>query len=1352
MEPFSVAQEIVTSLLPLLPYLIKGGKIIAESALESAGQELGRQGMELPKKIWEKLWPKIKTKDAAREALQDVAEAPDDPEAQVVLRRQIQKLLEGDPSLTDELRVLITGQVNANNHSQILQGEFHQPIIATGTVYVNMGNPSTDNMVRDSLVTENPSDSTVNNFLDYVASRKRRVLSSIENDEGAFFRKYNPSIYVNRVDVEDKFSRFMKSPEKRCFVVTGEAGKGKSNLLCHLSSLFAYSGGVQIPLLMDGSSINVGEKPLMRHFEDELFVPHSLFRTLQDICARLKEQKGRLIIFIDAINEIRGEDAFQNFNRHFDNFIKYVERENLPIYFCISCRSEFWTQFSLHGSWARHQVFEPLGPELPSCELSGFLDENGEFERAKQLYFKQYGIGGDLSGNARTLCHDPLLLRIFCDASRPSESTGEGTAPSFVPSEIDHLRRKDILDRFVEEKRSAILMASTLAINDNRTSGFPEASREQVYRLTTRYLLYIAHEMYFQRRAYLTGDEVFKVAARLDHPDAKLGRNIFTSDKRSIFFHLLEEGILRRQTNDTYEFVFELYFEYSLGRYFALEDWAQVGEGNAEVTVEALSDKLLNLMKEHNLLISQHGFTNLFGALFFAVLVTEGAQAGSPEEDVYRKNRNVFFELLRTMSHAQNAGLMWVQQACALVRDAEIAQPVSHNGNTNLQNQKYLNRLLDLLSGLSKTSDFVIMWDLENTLEILSRVNFQLTLSHIEMWAVNGSGLQPIFATRALARLALSNVNEEPIQTIIDLLVRLAGLEKFRNDFWFARELVFASYKIVDYTRSGRIKKPSTQAIKDLIEMVSSFAYTSENRFIRGVALAALPFMDIFPAIPSLEVLSTYLANERWNWGIWDLASELQKWPDTWPDDDDAWIWKALERITVREDEHIRYAVDVTLNALYHRNPGQVSTIRSMLRGNRWLSHLRYGVCDDAHMDRLGVVYAPIFMEPAHDNHVECRERLQSILDLLQTAGVDSHGKRLYNWITPRLATEDDLRRVHSGNVDRHRDGSPWPDYISTVRIASEKALNSNDVRSRSGPSELRYESYDVALLSAGSVLTGIDYVMHENGARAAIALNRPPGHLANNTICLFNNVAIGARYAQEVHKNISKVMIVDCDAHQGKHTHYAFLRDPNVVYFSLHVQGNYSIEDGRMEHTGKDTGRGYTFNMPYPERIGDEGYKYIIDNLMVPLALEYKPDLILLSAGFDGHFDDPLTPPSLLTEESFIHLAEKLLEISKALDIKIVSSLEGGYGLEGLARSMVHMMAVLGGWPEDARKKIGFTPIPAGGLNILTEPVSIAHDLVRERVRLMKEDSLVVKNYCFDLDRPYWRSFLEEGQVGVGS
>ncbi len=252
-----------------------------------------------------------------------------------------------------------------------------------------------------------------------------------------------------------------------------------------------------------------------------------------------------------------------------------------------------------------------------------------------------------------------------------------------------------------------------------------------------------------------------------------------------------------------------------------------------------------------------------------------------------------------------------------------------------------------------------------------------------------------------------------------------------------------------------------------------------------------------------------------------------------------------------------------------------------------------------------------------------------------------------------------------------------------------------------------------MALLAAGGVFNAIDRVVAD--LDSAFCLIRPPGHHALREkgmgFCVFNNVALGARYAQNKH-GLKKVLIVDWDVHHGNGTQEAFWHDPSVLYFSLHRYPHYP-GTGSIEEIGGGEGRGYTVNIPLPPRCGDSDYIYIFKEVLLPIAKEFKPDITFVSAGFDAHQDDPLGGMNL-TSQSYGALTSLAKEFSK----RIVSCLEGGYNLKALRESVLAHLDSLASRPEGTRGPRGreFNLFPKGRID--EEPNS----QVREIVKKVKE------------------------------
>jgi acetoin utilization deacetylase AcuC-like enzyme len=263
------------------------------------------------------------------------------------------------------------------------------------------------------------------------------------------------------------------------------------------------------------------------------------------------------------------------------------------------------------------------------------------------------------------------------------------------------------------------------------------------------------------------------------------------------------------------------------------------------------------------------------------------------------------------------------------------------------------------------------------------------------------------------------------------------------------------------------------------------------------------------------------------------------------------------------------------------------------------------------------------------------------------------------------MASEDEIHLAHTRQY--------WKTVLHDV---SRKAG-----RLSTGDTNLGDHSLDTALLAAGGALSAVDAVM-EGRVKNAFAAVRPPGHHANASrgmgFCVFNTVAAAARYAQKVF-GVDRVLIVDWDVHHGNGTQEIFYSDPSVLFFSTH-QSPWYPGTGASDETGDGAGTGYTINCPFPAGSGHAEILGAFRKKLLPAALDFKPALVLVSAGFDSRRGDPLGRFTL-RDSDFAEMTSITMEIAAASAAgRLVSVLEGGYNLNGLAKAaQAHFEALRG-------------------------------------------------------------------------
>jgi acetoin utilization deacetylase AcuC-like enzyme len=245
--------------------------------------------------------------------------------------------------------------------------------------------------------------------------------------------------------------------------------------------------------------------------------------------------------------------------------------------------------------------------------------------------------------------------------------------------------------------------------------------------------------------------------------------------------------------------------------------------------------------------------------------------------------------------------------------------------------------------------------------------------------------------------------------------------------------------------------------------------------------------------------------------------------------------------------------------------------------------------------------------------------------------------------------------------------------------------------------------SFEAALHAAGGAIAMVDALLGPERARAGASLMRPPGHHAEQAramgFCLFDNVAIGAQHALDEH-GAARVMVVDWDVHHGNGTNAIFHDRDDVLFCSIHESPLYP-GTGPASDVGHGAGEGFTVNMPVPGGSGDDVFLAHLEHVVAPLARSFAPDLLLLSAGFDAHADDPLAS-CIVTDDGYAGMAALLRATADELGIALGIVLEGGYDLGALARGVTLTLEVAGAADPPAPPHVALHPLAARTLERL--------------------------------------------------
>lgn len=298
--------------------------------------------------------------------------------------------------------------------------------------------------------------------------------------------------------------------------------------------------------------------------------------------------------------------------------------------------------------------------------------------------------------------------------------------------------------------------------------------------------------------------------------------------------------------------------------------------------------------------------------------------------------------------------------------------------------------------------------------------------------------------------------------------------------------------------------------------------------------------------------------------------------------------------------------------------------------------------------EKIAVIYSDKYLLHETGNHPESPLRVKKAINLIREAELTVEGKIVI--LPPIKASEKDILKIHSREL------------LETIKKISLKGGGLITLDTIISP-----QSYKVALLAAGGVIKATQIVL-KGDVKKAFALIRPPGHHASYNrakgFCLFNNIAIAAKNALE--EGLRRILIFDWDAHHGDGTQEIFYNTSKILYISIHQDGRTLYPGtGFIDEIGRKEGRGFNINIPLPPQATGKSALKALKEIVEPVIEQYKPELIMISAGYDGHYADTISD-LMFTTETYYEMAETLSQKAKKYTYgKIVVALEGGYHLK---------------------------------------------------------------------------------------
>ena len=318
-------------------------------------------------------------------------------------------------------------------------------------------------------------------------------------------------------------------------------------------------------------------------------------------------------------------------------------------------------------------------------------------------------------------------------------------------------------------------------------------------------------------------------------------------------------------------------------------------------------------------------------------------------------------------------------------------------------------------------------------------------------------------------------------------------------------------------------------------------------------------------------------------------------------------------------------------------------------------------------MKKTCIISSPRYLDHKTGvNHPESPKRIDTIIKSIEDSRIIERG--FCCLLEPKTSSLKDLKLVHSNS------------YITLVKRICEHGGGLLDI----GDTVASPNSYYVARLAVGGVIKAIKNVF-EGKVKNSFAFVRPPGHHAGKSyamgFCIFNNVAVAAAYLINI-LGLKRVLVLDIDAHHGNGTQEIFFRTNKVLYISLHMHPLQSFPGtGFIDEIGKEEGLGYTVNIPFPLGTGDSAYFKAFKDIIIPIFYQYNPEFILVSAGFDGYYNDQVAGLSL-SAQIYPKLFRLILRMAKDVCFnRVVAVLEGGYKIRILKKIALATVATMAGF-----------------------------------------------------------------------
>jgi len=1111
-------------------------------------------------------------------------------------------------------------------------------------------------------------------------------------------------LYVPR-DIDLHLRDFLETGDKDIFIIVDVAGAGKTAVMATSAynslkaekpviflkgaDLQAAPSSAQVPANSAHICHNLIERAAVSLYApvwNELGVSTNV--THEHECRNFWESLNELfpppkplVIMLDAINEFH--DSSDDGRRSLKALLHRLS--GIGIKFVLSCRVEFWDSED-HGfktvtydDEIRNRLFIPAGRD--GYYGSGFVADSthqglgtftdSEFERVWEKYRMYYRVTGTPILEAREVLRHPLYLFFFCKANEGRHL-----------GRFSHANSNDVLCQFAADVADKIAKKLTPMRGD---------SADRATRQFVEYVMAaLAWEKFKGGRTWIPDHEALRLLTSYarEHAPPQLAQSLTTG--RKLLECLVSEGVLRRNADD-YKFSFDVLREYLCGTWLAKQRsfdertipgevlWMQQlhARGYLQV-VEILRHAVLNReLWSDDYVVLLEWMAQSHPDLQEAACTTIAELAITQAPSTAQSSVAVFSHVSESRRQSERLQNLLGLPPPQLGNGALGSEPTRPARMSELR--RIFERIID---PLPERKDFTIRFVLSATLEIMCQAMQDDIWPFIQNWCEP----KRIFTKRTLALSVLPAFGMR--RRVVDQIKELF-ISDHEPQFWVRRsaaeamvELLRQKKKPVNVSDEMHADEVFNEFNAVLSARINQIPNDALSTIERAMLLENQIYLHAAVHRPPATHTSTYMLEDVYGPSMISCLLAFVNIKRIWTSE----LGALSPHSTNRQILDLRHAIEDCLDKLkqtvddIHATettypdltwPWTVTKkelLHVLLHDLIWPSDTIPGMDlrdEPAVESDVAVVFAPEYFSGSLRDHPECKERIYAVLAALDKVRRDN--PKLFAYRGAELASPEELCAPRC-------DGGPLHDrlYLKSIEAIGSSTPSEYHPTHLLRALEIRPGSWEAARRSAGALIRAAKLVL-DGKFSAVFCPSRPPGHLAGNKICIFDNLAVAVLWIRRNSPRHNRIFVFDMDAHHGRHVQESFYDDPNVFYASIHEEGVhpgqgfvYQVGRAKVDSSSRQVdpaGLGTTLNLPLAANEGSAAeFLTLLNTYILPAAERFQPDIVMIAGGLDGDARDPFSNLKL-HPHCFYDTVRKFKKLATR---GIIVSLEGGYHLSG--------------------------------------------------------------------------------------